>query len=314
MRLDAATVHASLGTEGWRRVLATLGVAEEFLKNSHGPCPACGGKDRFRFDNKGRGAFYCNNCGAGDGFGLLIRIHGWSFSEVIARVAATGGIASTERIEALPAAKPDPEIARPTRRIVQLLRESCGIEDCDAAIRYLESRALWPLPPHHMLRAHPSTEYWHERKRVGRFPALVSAVRDVNGQLVTAHVTYLTADGQKLATHEPRKLLSPVVGREGCAVRLTRGLPEVLGVAEGVETALSAAKLESIHCWAALNSSLLAKFSPPPGVSQLVIFADRDVAGLEAATKLMQRLQGKLPLEVRTPQAKDWNDVLRSAA
>ncbi|MDI5829610.1 hypothetical protein MJN51_36035, partial [Salmonella enterica subsp. enterica serovar Kentucky] len=33
----------------------------------HAPCPACGGKDRFRFDDNGRGSFICNQCGAGDG-------------------------------------------------------------------------------------------------------------------------------------------------------------------------------------------------------------------------------------------------------
>ena len=47
------------------------------LKNQHGACPGCGGKDRFRFDNlNGDGSFICSQGGlgeiAGDGFELLI--------------------------------------------------------------------------------------------------------------------------------------------------------------------------------------------------------------------------------------------------
>lgn len=38
----------------------------------HGPCPHCGGKDRFRMDDlEGRGTWFCNQCGAGDGLDLV---------------------------------------------------------------------------------------------------------------------------------------------------------------------------------------------------------------------------------------------------
>ena len=63
-----------------------------------------------------------------------------------------------------------------------------------------------------------------------------------------------------------------------------------------------------------MNSVLLGKFEPPPQVESLVIFADRDVAGLQAVAALTQRLQGRVRFEIRTPQAKDFNDVLRAAA
>ena len=54
----------------WESTFNSLGVTLPENKK-HGPCPICGGKDRFRFDDKeGRGTFYCNHCGAGDGFTL----------------------------------------------------------------------------------------------------------------------------------------------------------------------------------------------------------------------------------------------------
>jgi len=193
--------------------------------------------------------------------------------------------------------------------VCQILKETCAPEDCGPAIEYLASRNLWPLPPTHTLRAHPSVEYWDEGKSIGRFPALVVAVRNGDSELVTAHVTYLTQAGQKLAEYEPRKILSPLTGHVGCAAQLMPA-DGVLGIAEGIETALSATKLTGIPTWAALNSSLLAKFEVRESINRLVIFADRDIAGLESATKLMQKLQHKVAMDVRIPTSKDWNDAL----
>lgn len=54
----------------WEHILNSLGI--EIGNGKHCPCPVCGGKDRFRFDNKdGRGTFICNQCGAGDGLELV---------------------------------------------------------------------------------------------------------------------------------------------------------------------------------------------------------------------------------------------------
>jgi len=55
----------------WESTLNSLGVIIP-ENRKHGACPCCGGKDRFRFDDKeGRGTFYCNGCGSGDGFTLV---------------------------------------------------------------------------------------------------------------------------------------------------------------------------------------------------------------------------------------------------
>jgi putative DNA primase/helicase len=168
------------------------------------------------------------------------------------------------------------------------------------------------LPPDCGLRAHVGIDYWHEGQRVGRFAGLVAEVRDLSGELGTVHVTYLH-EGKKLVEHEPRKLLSPLTGREGCGVRLTPAT-ELLAVAEGLETALSAAVLDGVPVWACLNTSLLAKFEPPAGVTLLRIYADRDAPGLLAAGQLMERLQGRVRFELRAPPAqfKDFNDLLTS--
>ncbi|HWG75365.1 MAG TPA: toprim domain-containing protein [Steroidobacteraceae bacterium] len=137
-------------------------------------------------------------------------------------------------------------------------------------------------------------------------------MRDSAGELATVHITYLEG-GKKLQVEAPRKILSSVEGRDSCAVRLMQPT-DVLGIAEGIETALSAAALDSAPVWSALNTSLLAKFDPPAEVHTLRIYADRDEAGLLAAGRLMERLQGRVRFELRVPAspAKDFNDALLS--
>src|SRR6185295_7551355 len=64
----------------WREILPRLGIDTRFLVNRHGPCPICGGKDRFRYDDKnGDGTYFCGQCGPGVGVILVRKKHGWDF-------------------------------------------------------------------------------------------------------------------------------------------------------------------------------------------------------------------------------------------
>lgn len=63
------------------------------------PCPACGGRDRFWYDDKnGNGDYFCQQCSAGDGFSLIQKVTGLSFPESIAEVAAIVGLDATSNI------------------------------------------------------------------------------------------------------------------------------------------------------------------------------------------------------------------------
>ncbi|WP_424765240.1 DUF927 domain-containing protein [Proteus mirabilis] len=75
----------------WQAILSHLGA--EVPLNTHTACPHCGGKDRFRFDNKdGNGTFICNQCGSGDGLDLVQKILGGSVTEAAQEVASIIGI------------------------------------------------------------------------------------------------------------------------------------------------------------------------------------------------------------------------------
>src|SRR5690606_15071838 len=159
-----------------------------------------------------------------------------------------------------------------------------------AAVAYLESRRLWPVSAPDLVAA-PRAEYWHERKKIGVYPALVGRVRDRAGEIVTAHVTYLSGNGKLNLDGLPaRKILSPMTGRQGCAIRLGDPSGGVLGIAEGIETAIAASRIHKVPVWSAINSTMLAKWSPPEGVHHVMICPDHDAAGLRAAEQLMDRL------------------------
>lgn len=313
--LDASAIHSAV-TGKWTTILMHCGIDERYLCNRAGPCPKCGGKDRFRFDDKnGRGTWICNRCGAGDGFNLLQLVNGWSFSRARSAVIESMGLRQIPSPIQSPRRRPqieDHTLARPTARVLDLLRKSVPPESVRDAGEYLAARGLWPLPDECIWRAHEGIDYWDGQVRLGRHPALIAEVQDAEGELVTAHVTYLHG-GRKLDSHAPRKLLSALNGRRGCAVRLMPLDGEVLGIAEGIETALAAQYLHGVPVWSALNTALLAKFIPPPRVRQLIIFADRDEAGQNAAYRLQDSLDGKCRVELCLPSEhhKDWADVLK---
>ena len=82
-----------------------------------------------------------------------------------------------------------------------------------------------------------------------------------------------------------------------------------MGIAEGIETALSAAKLFDVPTWSVMSDYGMATFEPPPGLERLIIFADHDGAGQRAAFSLAERLP--IPTAIKTPErpGDDWNDV-----
>ena len=94
LALDANTIRAA-AYGLWRcTIYPALGIAVGHGK--HMACPHCGGRDRFRCDDlAGRGTFFCNQCGAGDGFALVMRVFGCDFPEALRRVADTLGARSS---------------------------------------------------------------------------------------------------------------------------------------------------------------------------------------------------------------------------
>lgn len=180
------------------------------------------------------------------------------------------------------------------------------------AERHLMRRGLrGPWPPD--LRAHSAAPSAVYLDRGLRRPALLAAIRDPAGGLCGVELTYLTAAGARARVTTPRK----TIGRRpaGAAVRLAEPAAELL-VAEGVVSALSAARLLTRPAWALLAAGSLAAWTPPAEVRFVVIAADRDPAGAHAAWTLLRRLRRSgLACSLRWPPAphRDWNEALLAA-
>ncbi len=95
----------------WPHILPALGV--KVIKNRHQACPVCGGADRFRFDDKeGRGTWFCNQCGAGDGLKLVEKVLGLSAGEAAKQVNAVTGSLSPVAPEVIAAAEAETDASR----------------------------------------------------------------------------------------------------------------------------------------------------------------------------------------------------------
>lgn len=283
----------------WLDILTALKLPSLALTGKHGPCPMCGGKDRWRWcDRNGSGDWICNNCGHGSGTDLVMKFHKVDFKEAAQMIEGVIG-------EAHKREKPRVDPAQARGEMARLWAASKPIiADCPAG-RYLVSRSLRFDASSALRWASSAT-----------FPMMIGKVISPDNRAVNLHRTFLDANGRK-APIENCKLLMKGETPNGSAIRLLAPSNGRLGVAEGIETALSAAVLFDIPCWATVHSAGMAAFTPPDGVTELHIFGDNDpsYAGHAAAYTLAKRMvAAQIVVSVAFPDSvgEDWNDVLRN--
>jgi putative DNA primase/helicase len=301
------SVH-DLANGRWHSILPALGVEAKHLRNKHGPCPICGGTDRYRFDDKdGRGTWFCNRCGAGNGVDLVMRLKGCSFLDAVDLIRSLAGVAAKEA----PKRKRTEEEIRKTKN--DAWRFAVPVQRDDPVGCWLAYRAgVWAFPS--CLRTHMRAMYWDGGKR-SFHPAMMAMVTGPHDLPVNIHRTFLTLDGRKANVPSPRMAMEGPIP-SGSAIRLAKH-DAVLGVAEGIETAFAAMALFGVPVWSTMNSGLLKTWEPPAGVTDVIVFGDHDLkfGGQAAAMALAHRLacDGANPrtvrLEIPPRPGDDWNDV-----
>ena len=285
----------------WPGILQAMGMDAKFLRDVHGPCPLCAGKDRWRFDDKGNGMWFCSKCGAGDGFQLLQKWRGWTFKEAADEVDKVLGTVT------IPEATPKQERTAEDKRAFMraLWKASRPIQDGDPAWAYLARRCGDIRGLVGDLRYHPALKHAADG---GMHPALLSPMGWDGQRFNGVHRTYLTPDGRK-ASVDPVRMSYGDMG----AIRLGPAA-ECMGIAEGIETALCAAIRSGLPVWSAVCANGLESWDPPQVAQRIVIFGDNDAnfVGQAAAFALAKRLMGKgLEVRVEIPPVvgSDWADV-----
>lgn len=222
-----------------------------------------------------------------------------------------------------PAPAPATPDAERRRYLERLWAEAHPIQDAAVGRCYLEARGLIlerVLEGLH-LRVHPALPYREDGEVLDTYPALLGRVEHPRHGLVALHRTYLTPDGSgKAAVPSPKKLTPPVLegATAGASIRLYALEPgQPLALCEGAETALAVHQCTGWPCWACVSAGGLERVQLPAEAREVVICADNDPAGLEAARKLARRLLSenrRVRLATPPKAGEDWLDVLGGVA
>ncbi len=279
----------------WPRILPALGV--KVIKNRHQSCPVCGGSDRFRFDDKeGRGTWFCNQCGAGDGLKLVEKVFGVTPSEAAGKVNAVTGNLSPVAPEVIAVAEAETVADRKAAAgLAAKLMEKTRPATSNA---YLTRKGF------HALECLTLTAIHKTGGVMFRAGDVVVPLYDDTGALVNLQL--INADGLKrtLKGGQVKGACHVIEGKKQAGKRLW--------IAEGYATALTVHHLTSETVMVALSSvnllslaSLARQKSP---ACQIVLAADRDLNcdGQSKAAVAADACEGVVALP---PVFGDWNDA-----
>ncbi|MBM3551944.1 MAG: hypothetical protein FJX45_09290 [Alphaproteobacteria bacterium] len=177
---------------------------------------------------------------------------------------------------------------------------------------YLRARKISADLDASSLHYHPALFY---REGPGiparKMPALVAAVRNLRGEVMGVHRTWLDRSrNDKARVSSPRRSLGAILGN---GVRFGNA-EEVVLVGEGIETVLSLkSALPGLPMVAALSAGHLAAWEFPPSLHRLIIACDNDGAGRCAGHCLAERaeaagIQANIVLSARA----DFNSDLQA--
>ncbi|EED7556079.1 toprim domain-containing protein, partial [Salmonella enterica subsp. enterica] len=279
----------------WPRILPALGV--NVIKNRHQSCPVCGGSDRFRFDDKqGRGTWFCNQCGAGDGLKLVEKVFGVTPSEAAGKVNVVTGNLPPVAPEVIAAAEAGAEADRKAAaalavRLIEKTRPASGNA-------YLTRKGF---PD----RECPVLTVMHKTGGVTfRAGDVVVPLHDDTGALV--NLQFINADGLK------RTLKGGAVKGTCHIIEGQKQAGKRLWIAEGYATALTVHHLTGETVMVALSSvnllSLASLARQKYPACQIVLAADRDLNGdgQNKAAAAADACEGVVALP---PVFGDWNDA-----
>ncbi|HIG3165840.1 TPA: toprim domain-containing protein, partial [Klebsiella pneumoniae] len=310
--IDLIREVTSAAAGRWPYVLAGLSIDVPDSSRRHAPCPACGGKDRFRFDDNGRGSFICNQCGAGDGLDLIKRVNNCDTTEAAQLAADVLGIDYR-------AAEPAPDAASQRQRQLAADRQQREQERQKQAAEDAEQRRATFARLYTGMRLRSiqgESEYLQSKGLTGfKYPlmpdgSLLLELVDESGAVAAA---------QTITPHGEKRLLTGSAKRGAYHAVNAPESPQSVLIAEGLATALSvhlmrpdALAVAAIDAGNLLPVAEVMRRKHPK--AQIIIAADNDHhqngeanTGREAAEKAALSVAGWVSLPPTDYKA-DWND------
>ena len=289
-----------------------------------GPCPQCGGKDRFSI-NVRKQVFFCRGCAARGNVIALVRfLDGCGFHEALEYLTGERAPApSRPAPAATDAPRDDDREARALMFSRQIAFEMRPILETPGEtylrdIRQIDTNAIADvLERPDAIGLHPSVLFREEGHALhGRkLRAIISVMTDPVTAEPTGGIsrTYLDPEGRKLGK-------AKTLGSPAGIIRLSEDADvlEGLHIAEGLETALAGMSIGLRPMWAAGSTALMAKFPVLSGVEALTVIVDHDAnaAGERAARELEARWldAGRKVRLLRSDDYGDLNDIIAGDA
>ena len=232
-------------------------------------------------------------------------------SEAVLAAFARQGIKAQELFDGTGGTiAPAPRSEGPDRNALRLWRKA-EVLTGTLADRYLSSRKIDLRSPD--LRFHGRTPLG--RKPNLRFlPAMLAAVRTDEG-VIAVHRSFLDAETAGPARFDRSKRALGSLGTGAVRLAMPRG--GKLGLAEGIETALSAQQIFGVPCWATLGNERFGLVTIPESVRELYLFVDADAGGVLAEERAREAYacDGR-SIVMQRPRIEgyDWNNVLAGQA
>lgn len=299
--IDLIREVTAAATARWPDILGFIGVSVPASPRTHTACPACGGKDRFRFDDNGRGSHFCNQCGAGDGLDLIAKVRCCDITTAAQLAADALGIdyrtakmpESSSQRKSLPATKGQKSALEQEQHTKFADRyRKLGQKVTFGESPYLQSKGL-------------------EGFTFSILPdgSLLLPLRDESGEVVAAQTISPSGEKRLIAGSAKKGSFYTINAVE---------TPPCILIAEGLATALSvhlmrpdALAVAAIDAGNLLPVAQVLRVSHPD--AQIIIAADNDLAegaknvGIEHAEKAALAVAGWVSAPPTDKKA-DWDD------
>jgi hypothetical protein len=292
-----------------------------------GPCPMCGGTDRFSINTR-KQVFNCRGLGGGKVIDMVMHLDGCDFVTAVrtltgiepgraapkvdlTRLAEARAKAEQAEIDALTNA------ANKFRNAMAIWSQAVPIENT-LADHYLRVARKLDIPDSvsgQVLRFHPDCSFGN-----AKYPCMIALVRSIITDEPQAIVrTALRTDGTalKIDGKTARKALGPIGGG---AIKLSHNAEVTTGltVGEGPETVLAGMALATWFrpAWALIDCGNLARFPVLGGIESLIILVDHDRpdrrghrAGHRATAECAQRWEAAGREVIRVMPRREGHDM-----